>query len=183
MKTRIVLWLISLVPLFLVGSVGGKDKSKGSQVPPVNGGGTQLRVNARPAPTGKVVVDAKTPSHGKEPWLGIKVIFSDDERKVIQGYARECHKHEKAGKGKGLPPGLAKRVARGGQLPPGWQKKCVRGEVLSDEVYRHCHPLPHEVVVKLPPPPPGTILVSIDGKVVRLAKATREILDVFEVKF
>jgi hypothetical protein len=37
-------------------------------------------------------------------------------------------------------------------------------------------------VVKLPPPPAGTITVAISGKVVRLAKATREILDVFDLR-
>ena len=116
--------------------------------------------------------------------MGVKVVISDGERKVIQGYVHDCQPVEKSGrKGKGLPPGLAKKAARGGQLPPGWQKRCTKGEVLPVEVYSHCHPLPPEVVVKLPPPPPGTILVTIDGKVVRLAKATREILDVFDVKF
>jgi hypothetical protein len=66
-------------------------------------------------------------------------------------------------------------------MVPGWQKKCVRGEVISAEVYKHCEPLPHEVVVKLPPPPPGTIVVTVEGKVFRLARATLEILDVFDV--
>ncbi len=82
-----------------------------------------------------------------------------------------------------MPPGLAKKVARGGELPPGWQKKCVKGEILPVEVTKQCHPLPPEVVVKLPPPPAGTILITVDGKVVRLLEATREILDVFEVRF
>jgi hypothetical protein len=120
----------------------------------------------------------------KEPWVNANVAISDGERQVIQSYVHDCQQGEKAGrKGKRLPPGLAKKVARGGDLPPGWQKKCAKGEVLPVEVYNHCHSLPSEVVVKLPPPPPGTILVTIGGKVVRLAKATREILDVFEVKF
>jgi len=38
------------------------------------------------------------------------------------------------------------------------------------------------LIVKLPPPPTGTIMVAIDGKIVRLAKATREILDVFDIR-
>ena len=50
------------------------------------------------------------------------------------------------------------------------------------EVYRECHPLPREVIANLPPPPAGTILVAVRGKVVRLIQATREILDVFNVK-
>jgi hypothetical protein len=183
MKTRMVLWLAGLAPLLVIGSVSGHDKVKGHKASAAKGGGAELTVNARSAPTRKAVVEAKTSSQSKEPWLGVKVIFSDNERKIIQGYAHECHQHEKTTKGKGLPPGLAKKVGRGRHLPPGWQKKCARGEILSEDVYRHCHPLPREVLVKLPPPPPGTILVAIDGKVVRLAKATRQILDVFEVNF
>ena len=66
-------------------------------------------------------------------------------------------------------------------MPPGWEKKCVPGATMPKEVYEECHRLPKDVVVKLPPPPPGTILVTIDGKVVRLVKATLEILDVFNV--
>ena len=52
---------------------------------------------------------------------------------------------------------------------------------MSPEVYQHCEPLPAEVVVKLPPPPPDTVVVTLHGKVVRLARATLEILDVFDV--
>ena len=84
-------------------------------------------------------------------------------------------------KGKGLPPGLAKKVERGGQLPPGWQNKCVRGAVVPADIYAHCQPLPQEIVVKLPPAPPNTIVVTVDGRVLRLARATLEILDVFDV--
>ena len=147
-----------------------KDKQK-KHSRPANGGG-ELKVNAR------------TPSNGKEPWVGVNVTLSGDERKIIQTYAHECQTPPARGKkAKGLPPGLAKKVARGGDLPPGWQKRCVKGEIMPEPVFRQCHPLPQEVVVKLPPPPPDTIVVAISGKVVRLAKATRESLDVFDVKF
>jgi hypothetical protein len=43
--------------------------------------------------------------------------------------------------------------------------------------------LPPEVIVKLPPQPPVTIIISIGGKVARLLAATREVLDVFEVEY
>jgi hypothetical protein len=117
----------------------------------------------------------------------VVVIFSPREREIIGGYVRSCdekQKHEHKGKGKkdkGLPPGLAKKVERGGELPPGWQKKCVRGETMPRDVYKQCEPLPQDVVVQLPPPPPDTIIVTVHGKAVRLAKATLEILDVFDV--
>ena len=67
-------------------------------------------------------------------------------------------------------------------LPPGWQKKIARGEVLPQTVYAQAQPLPEVVIRKLPPPPAGTILVTLDGKVVRLLEATRTIVDVFELK-
>jgi len=37
--------------------------------------------------------------------------------------------------------------------------------------------------MKAPPPPPGTVLITIGGKVARVLAATREILDVFEVAY
>jgi hypothetical protein len=114
----------------------------------------------------------------------IEVIFSPRERDVIHGYLASCTEETHKGrgkKGKSLPPGLAKKVARGEELPPGWQKKVVRGERMPEQVYKRCEPLPQEVVVQLPPPPPGTIVVTVDGRAVRLARATLEILDVLDV--
>ena len=75
-----------------------------------------------------------------------------------------------------------KQAARGAKLPPGWQKKITRGEVLPEIVYAQAQPLPEVVIRKLPPPPAGTILVTLDGKVLRLLEATRTIVDVFELK-
>lgn len=107
---------------------------------------------------------------------GIKVVISSNEREIIQKYVSSCDEK----KGKSLPPGLQKKVARGGELPPGWQKKLNKGEVMPVEVYKECKALPPELVVKLPPLPKGVINVAIDGKIVRLMEATREIFDVFE---
>jgi hypothetical protein len=167
-RTRLATVVLVSAALFC-GSASAKDKVKGKGV------------TVLPSPTpGKVVVHA-TPTPGKEPLVKATVVFSTKERDIIHGYAKTCTVAEKGKKPKGLPPGLAKKVARGGELPPGWQKKCVRGEIMPAVVFKHCVPLPHELVVKLPPPPVGTILVTIDGKIVRLAKASMEILDVFDV--
>lgn len=111
------------------------------------------------------------------------VTISTAERQIICDYYSAHESHARGGKkAKGLPPGLQKKVARGGSLPPGWEKKVCKGEVLSADVYEQCEPLPQEVVVKLPPQPPGTVIVTIGGKVARILAATREILDVFDVK-
>jgi hypothetical protein len=119
------------------------------------------------------------------------VIINPSEREVIRQYvvstrSNRGHGHGDDGKhggkkDKGLPPGLAKKVERGGSLPPGWQKKCVRGQTMPMEVFKHCEPLPQEVLVTLPPPPAGTVIVTIEGKAIRLMQATLEILDVFDV--
>ncbi len=118
-----------------------------------------------------------------EPWVEVSITAT--ERQIIQDYVAGYSAEEK-GRGKGrkagsLPPGLQKKLDRGGSLPPGWETKVRKGEILPSEVYQNCHPLPSEVVVKLPPPPAGTVLVTIGGKVMRLLAATHEILDVFDV--
>jgi hypothetical protein len=132
-----------------------------------------------PKPAAKVVVQAPAPV--KPPHAQVSIVFSAGERDIIHTYVKSCTVVQNGTKPKGLPPGLAKKVARGGELPPGWQKKCIRGQILSADVYKLCHPLPPDLIVKLPAPPAGTILVTIDGKVLRLAKASLEILDVFDV--
>ena len=75
-----------------------------------------------------------------------------------------------------------KKVARGAKLPPGWQKKIARGEVLPQTVYAQAQPLPEVVIRTLPPPPAGTMLATLDGKVLRILEATHTIVDVFELK-
>jgi len=74
-------------------------------------------------------------------------------------------------KGKQLPPGLQKKVARGEPLPPGWQKKLAKGEVLDQRVYQQS-----QIVV--PVDSRGLLTIRIDGKLVRLYEATREVVEV-----
>ena len=126
-----------------------------------------------PAPEVKVV----TGSTGKaEPFL--RVTITAAEREIIQQYVGS---HSGSGKkAKTLPPGLAKKAAAG-SLPPGWQKKLAAGELMPPEVFQQCQPLPRELAAKLPTLPKGVVTVVIEGKVVRLVEATREILDVFDL--
>lgn len=107
-------------------------------------------------------------------------VISQSERQIIESHLHE-HYVTQSGKRKKLPPGLAKKVARGKDLPPGWQKKIARGETMPEEVYKVARPLPKEILVKLPPPPAGTIMVAIEGKIARVLEKTRQILDVFEI--
>ena len=110
-----------------------------------------------------------------------KIVISTSEREVIQSYVTERSIPAKPGKKpKGLPPGLAKKLERGGSLPPGWEKKFVVGETVPPDVFKICVPLPRAITVKLPPPPTGTILIGVEGKIARIEKETKKILDVFE---
>lgn len=92
-------------------------------------------------------------------------------------------------KKKSLPPGLEKKIERGGELPPGWQKKIAKGEVLDDDLYEASTKLPSSKKNKDYPDldedvevTPGTELIRIEEKVLRIKKDTKEILDVFGVK-
>ena len=115
-------------------------------------------------------------------WLQMEI--TPLEKEIVKqhlGDIREAQS-KKSVSDKALPPGLAKKAVRGEKLPPGWQKKIARGEVLPPTVYAQAQPLPEVIERKLPPPPVGTLLVTLDGKVVRLLEATRTIVDVFELK-
>ena len=81
-------------------------------------------------------------------------------------------KHEK-NKNKQLPPGLQKKVQKGKPLPPGWQKKLAKGEIMDKYIYQR-----GEIVV--PVDTRGLITIRIEGKLVRLYDATREIVEVLE---
>lgn len=121
------------------------------------------------------VPQARAQTKGDEPWL--KFTLTTREKELLRRhYVSEQPRHQKR-----LPPGLQKKVERGGQLPPGWQKKVARGEVMAPEVYGHAEPVAREILVKLPPQPAGTILVKVEGKIVRLLEATKTIIDVLDL--
>lgn len=152
---------------------------------PGKGGGPDFKpaMQQGPAPkeaSGAPAGEIKGAPAAKEPLVNVKVAITPDERKVIQGYMSQPGSPQPVGKnGKALPKGLAKK--HGKPLPPGWQKKCVPGQIMPPAVFEVAQPLPAPLVAKLPPPAPGVITVTVEGKVVRLLKATHEILDVFDV--
>ena len=77
----------------------------------------------------------------------------------------------KQDKEKSLPPGLQKKLDNGGQLPPGWQKKLVVGEYLDAKVYRSGRVI--DRVGDL-----GETTMEVEGRVVRVRNATREIIEI-----
>ena len=76
-------------------------------------------------------------------------------------------------KPKKLPYGLQKKLEKGQSLPPGWQKKLIVGSRMDKEVYQQ-----GDIVVPLDSR--GLLTIRLEGKLVRLVKATREIVQILE---
>jgi Ni/Co efflux regulator RcnB len=97
---------------------------------------------------------------------GVSVEFSDEEVRIIHAWYRdhgsETDRGKSKGKQKGLPPGIAKNLARGKPLPPGIAKQ---------------H-LPDGLVHTLPSPPRGYERIIVDGKVLLVEIATQVIHDI-----
>lgn len=70
-----------------------------------------------------------------------------------------------------LPYGLQKKLQRGKSLPPGWQKKLYPGSVLDAGIYSH-----GDIVVPLDRH--GLVTIRVEGKLIRLYQATREIVEI-----
>ena len=96
----------------------------------------------------------------------VSVVFSDSEARIIASWYREhgaeagSRKHGK--KAGGLPPGIAKNLARGKALPPGIAKQY----------------LPGDLAAALPRPPTGYERVIVDGKILLVEIATRVVHDI-----
>jgi len=95
----------------------------------------------------------------------VGVVFSDGEISVIGAWYRDHGTASPKGGGKkqkGLPPGIAKNLARGKPLPPGIAKKF----------------LPDGLQHALPPPPKGYERIIVDRDVLLVEIATRVIHDI-----
>jgi len=116
------------------------------------------------------------------------IVLTEVEKRIIGTYYQRQYavwvESESApgnGKGKGknkhgnLPPGLAKK----GTLPPGLAKQLARNGTLPPGLAKRA--LPHDLLVQLPPPPPGCELVLVDDRVMLVRAATNLILDVLVV--
>lgn len=109
--------------------------------------------------------------------FGVEVEFTQDEIRLIRAYYAAVREDgnrggrgEKGGRGKqaGLPPGIAKNLARGKAMPPGIAK-----QYLPDDL-RH----------ELPPVRDGFERVIVDGKVLLVEVATRVVRDIlYDVVF
>jgi hypothetical protein len=91
--------------------------------------------------------------------VGIK--FTPTEIEIIRDYYEQGSHKKKGGKG-GLPPGIAKNLARGKPLPPGIAKQY----------------LPGDLVRQLPPLPAGYERIIVAGKILLVEIATQVVHDV-----
>ncbi len=101
--------------------------------------------------------------------ISVSIKFSAGEITIIQDWYRDYGNLTAAhGKGekksKGLPPGIAKNLARGKTLPPGIAKQN----------------LPENLRSALPTPPAGYERIIVDGKVLLVDIATQVIHDMLE---
>ena len=96
--------------------------------------------------------------------VSVEVRFGKDEISIIRDYYENLGRKERKDKhaGRGLPPGIAKNLARGKALPPGIAKQ----------------QLPPELVRRLPDVPDGHERIIVDGKVLLVDLATQVVRDI-----
>lgn len=96
--------------------------------------------------------------------------FGDQDRRIVRDY------YGGEVRGGKCPPGLAKKG--NGCMPPGQAKKWSMGRPLPrDIVY---YDLPHNLIVRLPPPPVGHRYVQVAGDVLLIAVGTSMVVDAIQ---
>lgn len=80
------------------------------------------------------------------------------------------------------PPGLEKKHKRVSELPPGWQKKLRRGEPLESDFYEIATRVFNTNKRYYPNHKPGTEVLKIDDRFIRIKKDSKEILEIFKIK-
>lgn len=166
MKARAV--YLSLLTLAATPALADPDKHEHGKKHHHEGGGIVVQERT-------TVTTTTTRSGSRQPWL--RFTISEPERVRLREYYTSTPQRDY----RELPPGLAKKARQGRPLPPGWQKKLRRGQPMDAVVLGHARPLPVTIIEQLPPQPEGTILVDVDGRIVRLYEATRTIIDILEL--
>lgn len=96
--------------------------------------------------------------------ISVDVRFGKDEISIIRDYYEDLGRKDRKDKhaGRGLPPGIAKNLARGKALPPGIAKQS----------------LPPELLRRLPDAPDGHERIIVDGKVLLIEMTTQVVRDI-----
>lgn len=111
--------------------------------------------------------DQSKPSSGQ---VGVSFSFSNEDRRVANEYYGRGARQGKC------PPGLAKK--NNGCQPPGQAKKWSKGQPLArDVVY---YPIPNELRIKLPAPPPNHRYVRVARDILLIAIGTKIVIDAME---
>ena len=103
------------------------------------------------------------PGHAKK--------FGTNDHSAIQAYYGQA-----IGRGN-CPPGLAKK--HNGCLPPGHAKRWIVGQPLAAGITWYA--VPHDLVVRLTPPPYGYRYVYLDGGVLLFNPSTRLVVDAVSI--
>jgi len=101
-------------------------------------------------------------------WQSKSKHFGDHDRDVVRSYY-----HGEFKKGKGCPPGLAKK--NNGCLPPGQAKKWRYGHPLPRDVV--WYPVPRELVIRLPAPPVDHRYVRVASDILLIAVGSSMVVD------
>lgn len=112
-----------------------------------------------PGPAVAVDFTVAEPLNGS---IGVEVVFTDEEIRLIRAWYQSHDGHRGKHKQKGLPPGIEKNLARGKQLPPGIAKQV----------------LPYELRQVLPPVRDGHERIIVAGKILLVEIATQVVRDV-----
>ena len=94
--------------------------------------------------------------------------FNDKHRDSVRTYYAQNH-----GGKKNCPPGLAKK--NNGCMPPGQAKKWNVGQPLPRDVV--VYTVPRQVLVTLPPQPPGYKYVRVASDILLIAIGTQMVVD------
>ncbi len=96
--------------------------------------------------------------------------FGDHDRRMVSDYYVDQGRRGKC------PPGLAKK--NNGCLPPGQAKKWSQGRPLPSDV--RYYDLPQDLVVRMPPAPPGHRYVRVAGDILLIAIGSSMVVDAIQ---
>ncbi|WP_153109110.1 RcnB family protein [Propionivibrio limicola] len=100
----------------------------------------------------------------------VEIRFGEPDRRAVYDYYGA-----QARRGQ-CPPGLAKK--NNGCLPPGQAKKWSMGRPLPHDV--RYYDLPHDLLVRMPPPPAGHRYVQVAGDILLIAVGTSMVVDAIQ---
>ena len=96
--------------------------------------------------------------------------FGDQDQRMVRDYYGDQGRSGKC------PPGLAKK--HNGCQPPGQAKKWAQGRPLPRDV--RYYDVPHDLLVRMPPPPPGHRYVRVAGDILLIAIGSSMVVDAIQ---